>query len=98
MKKLVFLALVVLLAACASDEPTGSKEVKVKEVHQAGEYTYLLVKAKGPEYWVAVPAMEAKVGETYYYEGGLLMTDFRSETLDKTFETVLFVGRHRLRK
>ena len=65
--------------------------VKVKEVEQVGNYTYLLVKAKGPEFWVAVPSMEASPGETYHYQGGMIMEDFYSRELDRTFDKVLFL-------
>ena len=91
MKKLLIALMILVVAACSSNQESNSNEVKVKEVLQAGEYTYLLVKGNGPEHWVAVPSMEAKVGETYYYQGGLLMTDFKSDALNQTFETVLFL-------
>ena len=74
---------------------TGFSEfttVKVQEVEQVGSYTYMLVKAKkGPEYWVAVTSMQASPGETYHYQGGLLMENFHSNELDRNFESVLFL-------
>jgi len=79
------------MASCTSNTTDGFTTVKVKEVEQVGNYTYLLVKAKGPEYWVAVPSMEAIPGETYKYQGGMLMQDFYSEELEKTFEKVVFL-------
>ena len=54
-------------------------------------YTYLLVKGKGPEYWVAAPSMKAQPGEKYKYQGGMLMEDFYSKDLDRTFEKVIFL-------
>ena len=35
--------------------------------------------------------MEANPGESYSYQGGLLMEEFYSKELDRTFEKVLFV-------
>ncbi len=35
--------------------------------------------------------MQAAPGETYYYQGGLLMEDFHSNELDRDFDRVLFV-------
>ena len=63
----------------------------MREVEQVGSYTYLLVKEKGPEYWVAVPTMDATPGETYRYQGGLVMEKFFSEELDRTFDKVIFL-------
>ena len=93
MKHLLFAGLVLLVAACnnASPKEEDSSKAVVKEVHQAGVYTYLLVDQNRKDIWIAVPAMEARAGETYFFEGGLEMTDFESKELGRTFESVLFV-------
>lgn len=91
MRNLVITGLILIMGSCTSPNTDGFTTVKVKEVEQVGAYTYLLVKAKGPEYWVAVPSMEAVPGETYKYQGGMLMQDFYSEELEKTFEKVVFL-------
>ncbi|MGW8317407.1 MAG: GW dipeptide domain-containing protein [Bacteroidales bacterium] len=90
-KHVIAAGLMVLVLSCNNSATSEFTTVKVKEVEQVGGYTYLLVKGKGPEYWVAVSAMEATPGETYYYQGGLLMEDFHSNELDRDFESVLFV-------
>jgi hypothetical protein len=91
-KKLVLAGFILTIVACnTSTESSGLTTVKVLEVEQVASYTYLLVKAKGPEYWIAVPTMEASVGETYQYQGGMLMEDFHSKELDRTFDKVLFL-------
>jgi hypothetical protein len=66
-------------------------EVKVVEVVQTSQYTYLKVSDKGAENWIAVTRQEASVGETYYYEQALEMKNFKSKELDRTFETIYFV-------
>lgn len=91
-KKLLVAGMMLTLVACnTSTDSSGLTTVKVQEVEQVASYTYLLVKAKGPEYWIAVPTMDAKVGETYQYQGGMLMEDFHSKELDRTFDKVLFL-------
>lgn len=91
-KKLLVAGMFLTSVACnTSTENSGLTTVKVQEVEQVSNYTYLLVKAKGPEYWIAVPTMEAKVGETYQYQGGMLMEEFHSTELDRTFDKVLFL-------
>jgi hypothetical protein len=90
-RNLFIAGLILIVASCNSDTSGDFTTVKVKEVEQVGSYTYLLVKGKGPEYWVAGPSMEANPGETYHYQGGLLMEEFYSQELDRTFDKVLFL-------
>ena len=61
----------------------------VEEVLQTTSYTYLL--AKENKQWLALPKIEAKIGETYYYQGGVEMRDFKSTELNRTFASVLFL-------
>lgn len=85
--------LFLLMAGCNSNpsSDSGLTTVKVLEVEQVANYTYLLVKAKGPEYWIAVPTMVAEKGDSYQYQGGMLMEDFHSKELDRSFDKVLFL-------
>lgn len=92
LKSLIFAGLFLLTIGCSSNNTgSGLTTVKVLEVEQVANYTYLLVKAKGPEYWIAVPTMAAQPGETYQYQGGMLMEDFESKELERTFDKVLFL-------
>ena len=61
----------------------------VEEVLQTTSYTYLL--AKENKQWLALPKIEAEIGETYYYQGGVEMRDFKSTELNRTFASVLFL-------
>ena len=90
-KKLIWVSLVILLAACANPGGADENTVMVKEVIEVEHYTYLLVEGKKKEFWMAAPAMVANPGERYSYQGGMEMTDFYSQELDRTFEKVLFV-------
>jgi len=90
MKILVF-ALLVIAAGCGSPGADGTVSVKVKAVEQVESYTYLLVKGKGPAYWIAVTSSDIKVGEKITYTGGMLMENFHSKELDRTFEKVIFL-------
>lgn len=88
----IFLAgLILIVAGCSSNTVGDFTVVKVKEVEQVGGYTYLLVDGKGPEYWIAVPTMEANPGEYYHYQGGMAMKEFYSKELDRTFDEVIFL-------
>jgi ribosome-associated protein YbcJ (S4-like RNA binding protein) len=68
-------------------------KVAVIEVIQVSSYTYLKVKTDGQENWLAVPTISAKKGETYFYKGGMEMPNFKSEELNRTFKSVLFLSK-----
>jgi len=91
LKSLIFVAVIALATACGNSSTGEVTTVKVKELEQVAGYTYLLVKSKGPEYWVAVPTMDASPGETYHYQGGMVMQDFYSKELDRVFDEVIFL-------
>jgi len=89
--KLVTVAILMALAGCAPSSGDGLVTAKVKAVEQVPNYTYLQVKAKGPAYWVALPTREIAVGSVISYRGGMLMEDFQSKELDRTFDQILFL-------
>ena len=66
-------------------------EVQVEEKMDASSYSYLKVNENGNSYWIAVPTMDVKPGEKIYFSKSMEMKDFKSETLGRTFESVLFV-------
>lgn len=63
----------------------------VNDVLQTTSYTYLQAEENGKLQWLAIPKMEAAKGETYYYQGGMEMVDFKSTELNRTFNSVLFL-------
>ncbi len=66
-------------------------KIVVIEVVDGGSYTYLNVEDSATNYWMAIPSTKVKAGETYYYNGGLVMKDFESKQLNKTFDLITFV-------
>ena len=100
MKHLLFVFFVItLLTGCkgplsapeTSEIKPGVHKVVVNEVLQAGEYTYLYVSEKRKKIWLAVPAMQTSKGDKVSFSGGLMMTDFHSKELNRTFPSVLFL-------
>jgi hypothetical protein len=89
--KLMVLAILAIMTGCATPAGDGLVSAKVKTVEQVANYTYLEVKAKGPAYWVALPTTEIAVGSVVSYRGGMLMEDFHSKELDRTFDKILFL-------
>ncbi len=67
-------------------------KILIKEVLQTTSYTYLQTEENGKLQWLAIPKMEASVGDTYYYQGGMEMVDFKSKEMDRTFSSILFLN------
>ncbi|OFX61249.1 MAG: hypothetical protein A2046_16710 [Bacteroidetes bacterium GWA2_30_7] len=90
------IALFFVLVSCNNKESekaneAGNNKIIVKEVLHAGEYTYVNGSVGDKEQWFAVPSLEAKAGDTFYYEGGLVMNNFESKELNRTFDVILFL-------
>lgn len=101
--KVLFLILIsfMILFGCASEEKQDltEQEVMKSEPHiakvidkiPAKGYTYLQVSENKEDFWIAVPTMEIEIGETVYFSRFMVMEDFKSENIDKTFDQILFV-------
>ena len=89
--RILVIVMMVIATACSNPSGDGAVTVKVKAIEQVPNYTYLLVKGKGPAYWIAVSSTEIQVGESITYQGGNWMENFHSKELDRTFEKVLFL-------
>ena len=72
-------------------EKSTVHEIIVVEAVSAGTYTYLKVNEKGNIFWIAIPLTDVKIGDTYFYNGGVVMKNFESKQLKKTFDFILFV-------
>jgi len=59
----------------------------------SGGYTYICMNSGNRSYWLASNPVEVNIGDEIEYEGAVLMKDFRSATLDRTFPAILFVNR-----
>lgn len=66
--------------------------VVVLETMNAGGYTYARVDAEGTEAWTAGPEAQLAVGDTLLLSGASPMENFTSNTLNRTFDLIYFVG------
>ncbi|NOY95710.1 MAG: hypothetical protein GXO81_04915 [Chlorobi bacterium] len=87
------------IIVCRSQDSSGFIEkhpnvhkVVVDSVLQTTSYTYLLIKENDSLQWIAIPKIEASIGDTYYFQGGMEMTNFRSKELNRVFSSVLFLN------
>ena len=69
---------------------TGSNSGTVAETLDAGGYTYLRIKES--DTWIATSTMEVSKGAQIEYSGGSEMLNFHSKSLNRTFESIWFVG------
>ena len=63
---------------------------KVLETMDAAGYTYLLVDTGKARQWVAIPEFKVNTGDEISYYDGMVMPNFTSKSLNRTFESVIF--------
>jgi len=105
---LLLFAIIIFFIGCGNDDSNSQEITETKnnttniesnsrsgivvDKMDAGSYSYLQLKENDKLYWVAVPKLEIENGESIYFSEYLEMIDFKSETLNRTFESVLFVN------
>ncbi len=78
-------------AAPAAPAPANNAITgKVMETMDSGGYTYVLVEQGGQKTWVAAPQTKVKVGQQVTCQPGMVMTNFTSKTLNRTFASIVF--------
>jgi hypothetical protein len=75
----------------AASEPAVISGTVLETINTAG-YTYIHLDAGTEKIWIASPETTAEPGEKVVASGGMPMSNFRSSTLDRTFETIFFVN------
>lgn len=70
-----------------------AREGKVLEAIDANQYTYLEVLEGERSRWIAAPRLSVARGATIRFDDGVVMTNFYSRKLKRTFETLMFVNR-----
>jgi len=80
-------------AMAATESATdGAIHGEVLETMDSGGYTYVHVKTADGDVWAAGPETPVAVGDAIVMARGMVMKDFTSKTLDRTFDEILFVG------
>jgi len=65
---------------------------KAIDVIDTQQYTYILVEDGGESYWIAGPVTKVLKGDVVSFSQGAMMTGFYSNSLQRTFPKILFVG------
>jgi hypothetical protein len=77
-------------AAAAGPPPAGAVQGEVLETRNVDGYTYLRLKTAGGETWAAVATTGVKPGAQVRIDNPMVMHNFESKTLKKTFDTIVF--------
>lgn len=64
----------------------------VMETMSSAGYTYVRVEEEGNSFWIALPETTVTVGEEISFYEQMLMENFTSRSLNRTFDKILFVG------
>ncbi len=67
-------------------------EGEITETMESGGYTYVLVASEDGPVWAAGPVTPIAAGTRVRISTGMQMSDFHSETLDRTFDAIYFVS------
>ncbi len=63
---------------------------KVVETMNSGGYTYALLEKDGAMTWVALPKSNIAVGNEITCQPGMVINNFRSPSMNRTFEYIVF--------
>jgi hypothetical protein len=64
----------------------------VLEVLTSGGYSYVELQSDNASMWLATPETTVSEGDRIAWQGGSVMREFTSNTLNRTFDEILFVG------
>jgi hypothetical protein len=78
--------------AKAAPEAQLPQKAKVLSTMDAAGYTYLEVTQNKKTLWLAGPKVAAKKGDVIRFDDGMVMTNFESKTLKRTFPAITFVN------
>ena len=84
------------LAAAANEQLP--RKGKVISSIDASIYTYIELTENGKNIWIAAPTVKVKKGDMVRFSDGAVMSNFFSKSLNRTFESVVFVGKAEVAK
>ena len=104
--KTIFALLALVAAAVAIAEPQPNapaskpaaasqftNQGKVLDVMDASIYTYIQVSSDKTSVWLAASKTTVAKGDTIRYPSGAAMTNFYSKSLNRTFDTIIFLDK-----
>ncbi len=97
MKSLVPLLALSLSAAVFAAEPSAprfalTQEAIVLSTIDHPQYTYIEVSQNKQTKWLAATRVKVKKGDVIRFDDGMVMTNFHSKSLNRTFPSIAFVN------
>lgn len=75
-----------------------TNEGKVISVIDTTGYTYMELENGGNKFWIAAPTTKVNKGDHIRFVESMVMTNFTSKTLNRTFSTLIFVSSTEVKK
>ncbi|NOT85189.1 MAG: hypothetical protein HOP02_10535 [Methylococcaceae bacterium] len=69
-----------------------TQKAKVISIINVPQYTYIEISQNNESHWLAAPTVDVKKDDRVEFDEGMIMTDFYSKTLDRTFANIAFVN------
>lgn len=102
----IFLFVLILLVGCTKNKQkisdrnsdtlaqatSGTITGVVEESMNSGSYTYIRVKNEGKDIWIAASTLPISVGDIVTFKDEMPMENFRSTSLERTFDIIYFVN------
>ncbi len=73
----------------AAEQNSTSSGTVIESLDSNG-YTYMQVDTGKDKIWVAIPAAQVKKGDKVTYYQGMIMPEFKSKSLNRSFEKIVF--------
>ncbi len=67
-------------------------EGKVVSSVNASIYTYMELESGNKRFWIAAPTTKVKVGDRVRFVDSMIMENFNSKSLNRTFDRIIFVS------
>jgi len=67
-------------------------QVIAEEVLNGSRYVFVKVREGMKSRWISTRSREVVPGQTYYYRGGLLKTNFESQEFQRNFDTIYLIS------
>ncbi len=79
-------------SATSTTAGMSGNEGKVLATLDAPGYTYMELANTEKRFWIAAPTTRVKIGDRVRFEQSLVMKNFNSKTLNRTFDQIIFVN------
>ena len=75
-----------------------NNEGKVVSIIETTGYTYMELENGGNKFWIAAPTTKVNKGDHIRFVESMVMTNFTSKTLNRTFSTLIFASSTEVKK